>query len=489
MIRERNQIFKLNFILLDLFMSTFAYLSSVLLRFFVMEVESRVASPLSGYQEWSTVIPSQDQAGIILLAYLPLGILIVVMQAIAFSAIDLYRPRRGVFSAGEFIDIVKGVLLSLSMVLAILFFYRGTSFSRIVILYTAVFGILYHSLGHYIARSVMARLRLKGYHTRDILLVGTGETASRFIDVIDRHPLYGYRIQAILGSARGAGERIRNLLRGSEKDLEKVFPEVNPDLIVYASSTTSGKGGKMMREVVEFCDREGVDCRIVPDLVDLVTHRARIDDLDGLPMLSLRDTPLKNGYNRFLKRIFDIVFASFVLILISPILLVIMILIKLDSPGPIFFVQERVGLDRRNFKVIKFRTMRQQAKKSSDTTWGSKNDDRVTKLGKFLRKSSIDELPQFINVLLGDMSVVGPRPERPHFVQEFKSRYAHAHYMRRHSARAGITGWAQIKGYRGDTSIEKRVELDIYYIENWSFWFDIRIILSTVPALISNPGE
>ena len=488
MIRERNQIFKLNFILLDAVLSSLAFITAVLVRFYLMEAEKNVAPLTFGSLDLLALF-GQSRAGIIAATYLPLGILIVLVQAIAFSAIDLYRPRRGIFSAGEFIDIAKGVLLNLLIVLALLFFYRGTTYSRMVILYTAIFATGFHAAGHFLARYVMGRLRLKGYHTRDVLVIGNGIPARKFIDVILRHPLYGYRILGVLGSVRGAAEGLAGRVLGSEKGMEKVATEKSPDMIVYASSAGGGKMARQMREVVEFCDREGIDCRIVPDLVDLVTHRARIDDLDGLPLLSLRDTPLKNGYNRFLKRVFDLVFASAVLIAISPILLFLAIVIYLDSPGPIFFVQERVGLDRRNFRVIKFRTMKVQDRSSSDTTWGSKNDSRVTRIGKFLRKTSLDELPQFFNVLRGDMSVVGPRPERPHFVQEFKSRYAHAHYMRRHSAKAGITGWAQIKGFRGDTSIEKRVELDIYYIENWSFWLDVRIILGTVPALVRNPGE
>jgi hypothetical protein len=199
--------------------------------------------------------------------------------------------------------------------------------------------------------------------------------------------------------------------------------------------------------------------------------------MDGIPIITIRDIPLRNGYNRVVKRVFDILFSFLFILLFSPIYLLIALLVKLSSKGPIFIYQERVGLDNKKFQMIKFRSMLVQEKSESDTKWTIKNDPRITPIGSILRKLSLDETPQFFNSLIGDMSVVGPRPERPFYVEQFKT--SHKHYMRRHAVKAGITGWAQVQGLRGDTSIEDRIEADIYYIENWSLIMDLKIILMT----------
>jgi Undecaprenyl-phosphate glucose phosphotransferase len=400
-----------------------------------------------------------------------------------FIAIDLYHPRRGISFIKEFITIVRGVILNFGVVLSFLFFYRGTSFSRMFILMAAIFSIISVTVGHYLFRKFMGFLRSKGKNIRRVLILGGGNSAGRFYETLKRHSIYGYRVVGILADKAKVVPELKKLLHGEVKDLQKHSHRLKPDMIVYALPQDQ----KKINTFIDFCDREGIDCRIVPDVFDIITHSARIDDLDGIPVLTIRDIPLKNGYYRFLKRVFDIVFSLSVIVFLFPLYLAIAIVIKLSSKGPIFFIQERVGLDRKNFHVYKFRTMYIQDKKLSDTKWGTKNDLRVMPIGSFLRKTSLDEIPQFFNVLKGDMSVVGPRPERPHFVEQFKTQYHH--YMRRHFVKSGITGWAQIQGLRGDTSIQKRVEADIYYIENWSFWLDIMIILRTIPSQLFNPGE
>ncbi len=482
MLRERNQSFKLMFIGLDLALGLLSFALAFALHFYLFAPDKRdlfvpdtdgLFAPGKHFgQELSFVI-----------TYLYLGAFIAISQVVVFIATDLYHPRRGQNRLREFVAIVRGVGLNLLIVVALLFFYRGTSFSRAVIIYDVALSIAVFSAGHFVFRSVLGRLRARGYNLRNVLIIGAGPAAARFIEVLNRHPLYGYRVVGLLAAKKGAERHLQPLIKGALKDLPRVARALDPDLIVYAQPHDL----ETLRQVVEFCDQEGRDCRIVPDLVELITARARIEDMDGVPLLTIRDIPLKNGYNRFVKRVFDIVFSSVVLLLLAPFFLLIAMLIKLTMPGPIFFAQERVGLDRRIFRVLKFRTMVVQEKTSSDSTWGGKSDARVTPLGAFLRKTSIDELPQFWNVLCGDMSVVGPRPERPYFVEQFKSKYHH--YMRRHAAKSGITGWAQIQGLRGDTSIQKRAEADIYYIENWSFWLDILIILKTAPAMIKSPGE
>jgi len=481
MLRERSQTFKLAFIAFDLALAALSFIAAVGLHFFVLSPDQIlfVVPDMSGFFAPGRIF--SDTAPL-LVNYAYLGIVVSAAQVIVFIATDLYHPRRGLSYLREFLAIVRGVFLSLVVVLALLFFYRGTTFSRLVIMYFAGISIVVHSSGHYFFRKMLEGLRAKGYNTRNVLVLGTGPMARRFVKTLVRHSIYGYQVTGMVGPSRGLGD-LKDYYAGPLKSWKKVRARKNPDVVVYALPYHTD----LLREIVEDCDAEGVDCRIIPDMMDFIAAHAHIEDLDGIPLFIIRDTPLKNGYNRFVKRVFDVCFAFLVLFLGSPIFILLALLVKLTSRGPVFFKQERVGLDRRTFEVFKFRTMVVQEQKQSDTTWGSRSDARVTGIGRILRKTSLDEIPQFFNVLVGDMSVVGPRPERPHFVQQFKQSVSH--YMRRHSVKSGITGWAQIEGLRGDTSIEKRAEADIYYIENWSFWLDMFIILRTIPSMVKSPGE
>lgn len=482
MIRERKQTLKLSLLLVDAAAGFLAFWSAYALHFYVISPERREYVMADSFLASLNYSPDSLHLQMFL-AYLPLGLMFVLSQVAVFLAVDLYRPIHGRQTLRENLAIVRAVAIALVILLAALFFYRGQSYSRLVIGYATVLSVLYIMAGHWLFRAALSYLRGRGYNIRNILVVGTGKNALRFIQNMEQYPLYGYRIRGALGPKTKMPKEMERYRIGDRKELKTICENEQIDSVVIALEGSS----KEVRSIVDFCYREGIDCRIIPDLFDLVTHRARVEDMNGLPVLTLRDIPLHNGYHRFVKRLFDILFSLTVLILTLPLFIVIALIVKLSSPGPIFFVQERVGLDRRIFKLIKFRTMEVQDKNRSDTTWGTRNDARVTPAGRFLRKTSLDELPQFLNVLRGDMSVVGPRPERPHFVRQFKKTYER--YMLRHSARAGITGWAQILGYRGDTSIEKRIEADIYYIENWSLLFDILIILRTIPSMIKNPGE
>lgn len=482
MLRERNQTFKLAFIALDLVLALFSFFTAVSLHFFVVSPGSL-----------AFVVPDQggvfapgkffDREAAILFTYFYLGIIVSVAQVIVFIATDLYHPRRGLSFLREFLAIMRGVLVSLIVVLAFLFFYRGTTFSRAVILYFTGASVVIHSGGHFLFRKLLERMRARGYNTRSVLVLGTGPAARRFVHSLLKHRIYGFRVEGLIGPAKDLPSDLKHLHSGNLRDWKKIFRKQNADVVIYALPYQP----ELLHEVIDVCDAEGVDCRFIPDMMDIIAAHSRIEDLDGIPLFIIRDTPLKNGYNRFIKRTFDICFSLAVIILGLPIFVLLALLVKITSPGPVFFRQERVGLDRRIFQVFKFRTMVVQDRSSSDTIWGSRSDARVTPVGSILRRTSLDEIPQFLNVLLGDMSVVGPRPERPHFVEQFKKSVNH--YMRRHAVKSGITGWAQIEGFRGDTSIEKRVEADIYYIENWSLWLDIFIVLRTIPSMIRNPGE
>ena len=491
MIRERKQVLKLSLLSFDIVMSFLAFWSAFFLHFYVIAPDRQsTVLPGSGFiLRWLSELGfSASLGGIhwhLMSNYAALSALFVISQTIVFVAVDQYRSIQSSQKLREFLSIVRSVTIALVLMLAILFFYRGQSYSRLVIVYAAILSVMYVAVGHWLFRLWIFYLRGRGYNVRQVLVVGTGHNAERFIESLNQYSLFGYRILGVIGPKQKMAKSLNQHRIGSYSDLHQLCESEQIDTVVVAIEGTNLS--KEIRPIVDYCYREGIDCRIVPDMLDLVTHRARIEDMNGLPVLSLRDIPLNNGYHRFMKRAFDIGFSSMVLILTSPILILLALIVKLSSAGPVFFVQERVGLDRKNFRLIKFRTMTVQRVAESDTIWGSKSDARVTTIGKFLRKSSLDELPQFINVFIGNMSVVGPRPERPHFVQQFKEIYDR--YMLRHSVKSGITGWAQILGFRGDTSIEKRIEADIYYIENWSLLFDILIVLRTIPSMIKNPGE
>ena len=481
MLRERNQSFKLAFIALDLALGFLASGGAVALhfrlkpeiqKFFIPDTFGIFAPGLLFGPEYALVG-----------TYLSLAAVIALSQVIVFVATDVYHPRRGLSFLREFFALVRGIGINMIVIVALLFFYRGTSFSRLVLVYSALFGVVFHGTGHYAFRRVLERLRARGYNIRRVLVLGTGAMARKFVGALMRHSVYGYRVLGMLGPMTRVPAGDRGLILGNMRDFRRVSLEAKADLVVYALPPDQVK----LAGIVDFCDSEGIDCRFIPDWLGLVTHGARVEAIDGIPIFTIRDIPLKNGYYRFVKRATDILLAGVALLLSLPVMLLVAVCIKLASPGPVFFFQERMGVDRKNFKMVKFRTMRMQSRAESDTRWGGRDDERVTWIGTLLRKTSLDELPQILNVLRGDMSIVGPRPERPHFVQKFKSQYAH--YMRRHVVKSGITGWAQVQGLRGDTSIKERVEADIFYIENWSFWFDCLIILRTIPSMIRNPGQ
>ncbi|GIX42362.1 MAG: undecaprenyl-phosphate glucose phosphotransferase [Leptospiraceae bacterium] len=486
MIREKRQSLKIAYVFIDLFLSFFSVIISTILHFYIISPEKKqFFIPDTGGLFAPGKLFANNEFLSIILTYSFLGIVFAFGQVFVFIATDLYQPKRIIQPLKETLYIIRGIIINLVIVLAFLFFYRGHSYSRLIIIYTAINAAIFISLGHYFLRKYISYLTKKGKFTRNILIVGTEKGAEHIMDYIQKYKIFGFSLVGVLKekNKKKISEKLKPFIIGNIEDILKIINKHHIDIVIIALKNDH----KQILKIVQICDSEGIDCRIIPDILELMTHRARVEDMEGIPILILRDIPLRNAYHRFVKRVFDIIFSLFVIILTLPLMIIIAILVKLSSKGPIFFVQERVGLDRKTFKLIKFRTMYVQDKEISEKTWGTKNDPRVTPIGRFLRKTSLDELPQFFNVLKGDMSVVGPRPERPHFVNQFKNQYEK--YMLRHSVKSGITGWAQILGYRGDTPIEKRIEADIYYIENWSLLFDIMIILKTIPSMIKNPGE
>jgi len=326
-------------------------------------------------------------------------------------------------------------------------------------------------------RETLRYLRRKGYNLRYALIAGTGELAEDVLKRIELHPDLGIKVTGFLSNPESPiqNSKVYGIpVIGSYRDIRKIISEKDIDQIIIALPVEQHA---LTVELLKEIGNEMIDIKVVPDICEFITLRGGIDELDGLPIISLQDTPLY-GWNIVIKRGADIIFSIAILIISSPLMILIALLIKITSIGPIFYKQERMGMDGTRFFVYKFRTMIANAEERTGPVWAKEGDERRTDVGTLLRRMNLDELPQLFNVLKGDMSIVGPRPERPVFVEQFRKSIPQ--YMLRHKMKAGITGWAQVNGWRGNTSIEKRIEYDLYYIENWSLLFDIKIILMTV---------
>jgi len=348
--------------------------------------------------------------------------------------------------------------------------------SRIVWGMFLVANIALGYLSRKFIREALERRWLQGIGLRKILIAGAGDLGRVVADRILEHRELGYQIVGFVDDKAGGdhlGYRGLPLLGSLAEAADIVANERIDDLYVALPLEEHIK----MVSLVESANREIVDIKVVPDLVQVIALRARLEELDGIPIINIHDVPLK-GFNTVLKRAIDAGLSAAALLAVAPLMLLLTLIIKITSRGPAFFRQERMGLDGKRFYVWKFRSMYADAERESGPVWAREDDPRCTPVGKVLRRFSLDELPQFWNVLKGDMSLVGPRPERPFFVEQFKQRIPQ--YMLRHKVKAGLTGWAQVNGWRGNTSIEKRIEYDLYYIENWSVSLDFKILWLTV---------
>ena len=323
---------------------------------------------------------------------------------------------------------------------------------------------------------VLRVARKKGYNLKHVILVGYSRAAEAYIDRIFANPQWGYYIHGILDDTMEIGTRYKKVpVIGKLNQLEEYLNKMSLDEIAI---TLSLKEYEYLEKVVATCEKSGVHTKFIPDYYSIIPTRPYTEDLYGLPVINIRNVPLSNTFNWVIKRIVDIIGSLLAIIVFAIPMLIIAILIKVTSKGPVIFSQVRVGKHNKTFKMYKFRTMRVQTEEEEKKAWTTPNDPRVTGIGKFLRRTSLDELPQLFNILKGDMSLVGPRPERPQFVEQFKEEIPR--YMIKHQVPPGLTGWAQINGYRGDTSITKRIEHDLYYIENWSLGFDLKIMFLTI---------
>lgn len=392
--------------------------------------------------------------------------------------VNFYTPKRKKRFSYEIFTIIQVYTISLLILLSFLFIFKELDISRSYLLLFLVNTILAISFYRYILKLSLKRFRKKGFNRQFILILGAGSIGRKFYKNLLQYPELGYEVVGFLDDYQEQHEpRYKHYkpILGRVDELEQILSAITIDEVIIALPLDAHpKYGR----IINVCEKAGVKTLIIPDYFDYLPARPYFDNFAGMPLINVRDIPLDEFRNRFLKRAFDIVFSLIAILITLPLMVLIALGIKLTSPGPIIFKQERVGLNRRNFMMYKFRSMKVQTEESSDTQWTVENDPRKTKFGSFLRRTSLDELPQFFNVLFGHMSVVGPRPERPYFVEQFKEEIPK--YMVKHHIRPGITGWAQSNGLRGDTSIEDRIKHDIFYIENWTFLFDIKIILKTI---------
>ena len=406
---------------------------------------------------------------------------IVPGYLILYGIYNLYSSKRSSRIRNEVAGIIKANTVGIGLVM-ISFFLLSTSvagmvnFSRTFILLFYVVNTALTLVYRLAVRRFLYFIRSKGNNLKHVLLVGYSRAAEAYLDRISANPQWGYVVHGILDDHVPRGTTYRGVkVLGTLGNLEIILPENKMDEIAI---TLSLEDYDSLEHIVDQCERSGVHTKFIPDYGSLFPSKPYTEDLMGLPVINIRYVPLTNTFNAVLKRLVDIFGSIFCIILFSPVMLMAAIGTKLSSKGPIIYKQTRIGLHSKPFTMYKFRTMRVQTTEEEKKGWTTRGDNRVTRFGSFLRRTSIDEMPQFFNVLTGSMSLVGPRPERPQFVEKFREEIPR--YMVKHQVRPGITGWAQINGYRGDTSIRKRIEHDIYYIENWSLGFDFRILFLTV---------
>lgn len=458
MIKDNQKVFNRLHVVLDALIIAFSYMLAWYLKF---------ASPFSDIDKSVGVLS--------MLTYFEMLVVIVPGYLILYYAFNLYTPKRTTVHRYEVINIIQANTVGLILLMAGWYLISQIHFSRSMMALFYILNIIFTTLGRLLIRHLLQYFREKGYNLKYILLVGYSRAAEEYINRINSNPQWGYVVRGILDDHVLAGTLYKGVkVIGTIGNLLYILPENKLDEIAITLSLADYDN---LEHIVDMCEKSGVHTKFIPDYNSLFPSRPYTEDLMGLPVVNIRYVPLSNTLNWCIKRLMDLIIAAAALVVASPVMVIAAVLVKLTSKGPVIFKQERIGLHNKPFKMYKFRTMKVQKSAEEQKGWTTKDDPRVTKVGKFLRRTSIDELPQLFNILKGDMSVVGPRPERPQFVEKFKEEIPR--YMVKHQVRPGLTGWAQVNGYRGDTSIKKRIEYDIFYIENWTISFDVKIILMT----------
>lgn len=408
--------------------------------------------------------------------YLNMLVFLIPCFLIIYRFCGLYDPKRTNSKRSELYSLLKANLFGTVYGTAILYFLGQTDYARLFLAIFICLNLVIDYIFRIIVMMILKRIRRAGKNLKHILLVGYSRTAEGYIDRLRAHPEWGYYVHGIIDDTKFPGDAYRNVeVIGNITNLEKMLESNEYDEIAI---TLRIQEFYKLERIVSVCEKSGVHTKFIPDYNNIIPTKPYTEDLDGLPVIHVRHVPLSSSFNQIIKRIVDIVGAIVALILFSIPMLILSLIIKITSPGPLIFCQTRIGLHNREFQMYKFRSMQVQKESEEQKAWTVKNDPRVTGIGKFMRKTNLDELPQFWNVLRGDMSLVGPRPERPFFVDKFKEEIPR--YMIKHQVRPGITGWAQVNGYRGDTSITKRIECDLYYVENWNLYLDFKILFLTV---------
>ncbi len=412
--------------------------------------------------------------------YITLYLFVLPFWLLIFQSRKMFRTKRIVFIFDEFFLISRLVTFSLIFSFGLIFFYRVFPYSRVVLVLVWIISILLITIGRYLVLKYEKTLYNKGKGLKDTIIAGNNQAALDIYNKLNPHKYAGFNI---VGYVEDTGINTEGFLPpslklGTYNDLVDLVQKLNTETVLV---TIPSNEHDKLYELMKACEGENVEFLMAPDFLEVITSSVRVQEIDGIPFLKIKSVPM-NIWNRILKRGFDFAFAFSILFITSPLFLILALLVKFTSKGPVFYSQERLSMTGKKFNMIKFRSMVVDAEKETGAVYVKKGDARYTPIGEMLRKYSLDELPQFINVLKGDMSIVGPRPEREYFINLFKDKIPK--YLDRHRVKCGITGWAQVNGLRGsDSSIEKRIEYDIYYIEHWSIVFDLKIIIKTIKEM------
>ena len=408
------------------------------------------------------------------------SLVVIPVWLLIFRTRRMYGPRRNVSLDNEFFNILWLATVGMMVVMSGAFFYRAFSYSRIVFGLLWIDSIIFIFIGRVVLSGVERQLYASGRDLRDAVIIGSNETAERICSLLHDHPLLGYRLVGYFADSPGGPDRP---LAGAAYlgTVAEAPVKLSAEGIGLALIALRHDEHQKLYRLVQECEGLNIEFLLVPDVLELMTSRVALQEIEGVPFIRIKGVPM-TSWGQITKRSFDLVVASAVSLVCLPLVPFIWLAIRLDSAGPILFVQKRVGLDGKVFSMVKFRSMVLDAEKETGPVWASRDDPRQTKVGRVLRRFSLDELPQLINVIRGEMSLVGPRPERPDFVERFKTLVPK--YLDRHRLKAGMTGWAQVNGLRGGSSLEERVKYDIYYIENWSLILDIKVILKTFAAVV-----
>ena len=455
MIKENQKHFNRLQVVIDAFVIAFSYVMAWVIKFQILK---------------------NDDGKLPFKVYMLAMVAIVAVYLVLYHMFNLYTPKRVQGRRLELWNIVKANTVGIALILGVLYLIKMIDFSRWMLFYFVVLNVVLETIARNLIRYFLRSIRRNGYNLKHIVLVGYSRSAEEYIDRILDNPQWGYKIRGILDDHIEAGTEYRGIkVIGRIANLMVILPENRLDEIAITLGLSEYY---RLEEIVNLCEKSGVHTKFIPDYNRVIPTKPYTEDILGLPVINIRHVPLTNTFYAAMKRTMDIAGALCAIILFSPVMLFSAIMIKITSPGPLIFKQERVGIHNHTFMMYKFRSMDVQAPEQEKSKWTVKNDPRVTNFGKFMRKTSIDDLPQLINVLKGEMRLVGPRPERPFFVEKFKEEIPR--YMIKHQVRPGMTGWAQVNGYRGNTSIKKRIEYDLYYIENWTLGLDVKILFLTI---------